>query len=297
MLGYIVPCKSELKIREFEVYNAYYCAVCHSIRDRYGQLPRLLLSYDSVFLAMMISALDSSNDEIKTFHCLTHPFKKRNIVSSMPEIDYAADILVILAYFNLKDDKEDERKAIGYAGELLLRSAYKKIKARMPDKAATICDSLDEIKRLEKADETQIDVIEEPFAVIMETVMDWPGIDDLEINVEVNDKKAFLISMHLAYRQIGHYLGKWIYLIDAIDDLEMDIKSGSYNPLKYEEYTKERLHLNLQLYLAKVAEAMELLPLRKNIEILKNIVYVGLNIKTDEILEKFSKEKMNAESI
>ena len=297
MLGYVVPCKSELKLREFEVYNAYYCAICHSIRDRYGQLPRLLLSYDSVFLAMIISALDSSDEQISTFRCLTHPTRKRNIVSSMPEIDYAADALILLAYYNLKDDKEDEHKVLGSAGELLLRGAYKKVKNEMPEKAENIIEALNEIRELEKAEEPLIDRVEEPFAYIMETVLDWPGIDDIVVNEDVRDKDAYLKSMHEAYRQIGHYLGKWIYLIDAIDDLEKDKQSGSYNPLKYGDYSIDRLQLNLQLYLAKIAEAMELLPIRKNVEIIKNIVYVGLNTKNDEVLEKYNKENLNEQSV
>lgn len=297
MLGYVVPCKSELRLREFEVYNAYYCAICHSIRDRYGQLPRLLLSYDSVFLAMIISALDSSDDNISTFRCLTHPTRKRNIVSTSLEIDYAADILIILAYFNLNDDKEDEHKILGSAGELLLRGAYKKVKDKIPEKAAIISESLNEIRTLEAAEEPSIDCIAEPFAYIMETVIDWPGIDDLPVREDIADKDAYLKSMHEAYKQIGHYLGKWIYLIDAIDDLEKDKKSGSYNPLKYEDYSIDRLRLNLQLYLAKVAEAMELLPIKKNIEIIKNIVYVGLNTKSDEVLEKYTKENLNEQSV
>ena len=296
MLGYVVPCKSELKLREFEVYNAYYCAICHSIRDRYGQLPRLLLSYDSVFLAMIISALDSSDDQISTFRCLTHPTRKRNIVSCTPEIDYAADVLIMLAYFNLNDDKEDEHKVLGYAGELLLRGAYKRVKYNMPEKADIVSKALNEIKALEKGEEPLIDRIEEPFAYIMETVMDWPGIDDMLVREDISDKGAYLKSMHEAYKQIGHYLGKWIYLIDAIDDLEKDKKSGSYNPLKYEDFSIDRLKLNLQLYLAKIAEAIELLPIRKNVEIIKNIVYVGLNTKSDEVLEKY-KENLNEQSV
>ena len=53
MFGYIAPLKSELKVREYEVYNAYYCAICHAVKRRYGELPRLLLSYDAVFVAML----------------------------------------------------------------------------------------------------------------------------------------------------------------------------------------------------------------------------------------------------
>ena len=31
-------------------------------------------------------------------------------------------------------------------------------------------------------------------------------------------------------RRMGFYLGKFIYLLDAYDDVEKDVKSGNYNP-------------------------------------------------------------------
>ena len=65
MLGYIKPEKSQLKIIEYEVYNGYYCGVCKSISRRYGQLPRISLSYDAAFLALLLAALD---DEIGRAH-------------------------------------------------------------------------------------------------------------------------------------------------------------------------------------------------------------------------------------
>ena len=32
-------------------------------------------------------------------------------------------------------------------------------------------------------------------------------------------------------RKFGFFLGKFIYIMDAYDDLEKDLKNGSYNPL------------------------------------------------------------------
>lgn len=31
--------------------------------------------------------------------------------------------------------------------------------------------------------------------------------------------------------QLLYHLGRWIYLVDAADDLKKDVKNGSYNPL------------------------------------------------------------------
>jgi hypothetical protein len=285
MLGYVVPLKSELKLREFEIYNSYYCAVCKSVARRYGQLPRLLLSYDFIFLAMILSAPSEETDKISAFRCITHPGKRRNVAAQTPEIDYAADVMLLLGYYNLKDDRDDEQKVVGYVGERFLRRAYRKIRREMPEKAEIIGLRIEELRALERAETRELDRAEEPFSLLMEEVLDWKGIESMPQRTGSTVSAAdWTISLRKAYRRIGYHLGKWIYLIDAIDDLEKDIKSGSYNPLKYEQQDAERLNLLLTLYLAEIAKVYEVLPIRKNSEILENIIYLGLNKKTEDIV-------------
>jgi hypothetical protein len=269
-----------------------------------------LLSYDSVFLAMILSAPFEQRDEIETFRCATHPGRKRNIAVRTEEIDYAADLMLLLGYFNLKDDWEDESRLIGYAGERFLRRAYQKMLAGMRDKALRIKTCLTELHSLEQERTESLDRVADPFARIMEEVMDYPGLARVRPSTAGDAApRDYGYEIRLAYRRIGHYLGKWIYLIDAIDDLETDEKKDSYNPLRFmrraaptcETDTEagalyERLKLNLQLYLSEIAQVMELLPFKKNSPILENIVYVGLNMKTEEILCKL-KENVDAESI
>jgi hypothetical protein len=67
MLGYVTPEKGELKLREFEIYGAYSCGICRSVGARYGSLPRLLLYYDFVFLAMLLSSLSDAPDATRPF--------------------------------------------------------------------------------------------------------------------------------------------------------------------------------------------------------------------------------------
>ncbi|MBK5247363.1 MAG: hypothetical protein JJE49_08885, partial [Peptostreptococcaceae bacterium] len=118
MLGYITPDKPELKVREYEMYSAYYCGICKAIKRRHGEIPRLVLSYDSVLLAMILSAVydldkeenDSVGPTVKLERCIIHPVKKRAIVYNDAAIDYAADMLVALAYYKFKDDWADEKK-------------------------------------------------------------------------------------------------------------------------------------------------------------------------------------------
>lgn len=301
MFGYVIPNKSELKVREFEVYNAWYCAVCHSLRDRYGQIPRLLLTYDSVFLAMILSTMNDKENSKTIFRCMTHPGKERYVASGTPEIDYAADMLVLLGYYNLKDDYEDEKSIVGLAGSTYLKRAFKKIKNKYPEKVKIIGEQLQNLTKIEKRNSDIFDEAAEPFSLLMEEVFDYDGMPEYDKYRE-------------AYRKIGFHLGKWIYLVDAFDDLKKDIEKKNYNPIiqqfKYgiDNYageslddfklrTNERIRLNLTLYLANIGECVERIPLNNNKEIIDNIVYLGLLTKTDDILKINSEGKIINESI
>lgn len=294
MFGYVIPNKNELKIREFEVYNSYYCAVCHSIRDRYGQIPRLLLTYDSVFLSMILSSPDEKPDDIHQFRCMTHPTKVRNISSRTDEIDYAADMMILLGYYNLRDDYEDEKSIIGLAGSAYLKRAFRKIQTMYPEKTELVGKYLKQLTEVEKKGSDIFDEAAEPFSLLMEEIFDYSGDASSGYSEEL--------------RKIGFHLGKWIYLADAFDDLEKDLKKNNYNPVlrqfgyakgdfegetidDFKRRTNERIRLNLELYLANMGEQVKRLPLKKNKEIIENIVYLGLRGKTDEILiEKTEKD-------
>jgi hypothetical protein len=327
MLGYITPNKGELKVREFEIYNAYYCAVCRAVRERYGQLPRLMLSFDSTFLAMLLSALNREEDCVTEFRCAVHPWRKKNLivneaasVDDHPQdatlgyrssIDYAADMLVLLGYKKLDDDKHDEHKLRGFLGTLLYRRAYLKAAERLPEKTAAVSERLAELSVIENipsrktvdaidsSSETldacelssglvdadnmsskivDIDVAAEPFANLMSEIMD--GANETGYKSE---------SVSRILRAMGYNLGKWIYLIDAADDYEKDTKSGAFNPLKGANIPAERIGFTLEMCLAETAKAFELLTLYKNEPILRNIIYVGLRIKTDEVMDKYDK--------
>ncbi|MDR1816245.1 MAG: DUF5685 family protein [Clostridiales Family XIII bacterium] len=287
-----MPLKSELKLREFEVYTATYCAICHAVKRRYGELPRLLLSYDAVFLALLAAALAPARDgerfEAETFRCFVNPAKKRNLAAPSPQIDYAADMLVLLAYQNLKDDHADEGGFLYGAGETLLRRAGARAAGRHPEKAQAVAACLSEIAALEKENCGQIDRIADPFGRLMAEVTAFPA-----------DLPGFLDGLcEDILRRIGYHLGRVIYIFDAIDDLDKDREKGRYNPLlvapekekiRLQETrtyrpVKDALDATLGLDLAKIAEALEMLPLSRFKPILDNIVYLGLNAVKDDIL-------------
>ncbi|MDD3169591.1 MAG: DUF5685 family protein [Eubacteriales bacterium] len=299
MLGYIKPDKPELKIKEFEIYSGYYCGICKSISKRYGQRPRLALNYASVFLAILLAGINPAGEHIEIQRCFVHPAKKRTIIYDSPEIDYAADILLLLAYYKLRDDYQDEGSKRAAIGSAIMKRTLNRLKVTVPEKCTYVGDRLAELSNLEKEKCPSIDRSAEPFAKLMEEVFDYPNWKR-ENNGEVLSE---------IFRRIGYHLGKWIYLIDAYDDIEDNFMRSSFNPLliqfeydpkkettqEFKERIRERTERNLVLYLAEIAKSCSALKIEKNQGLIENIVYFGLMRKTEEIVKKGKGE--NAEPI
>lgn len=287
MLGYVTADKPELKMREYEIYSGYYCGVCKSIGRRYGQLPRMVLSYDAAFLALMLAGLFREEDEPTREHCIIHPIKKKTIVSN-EAIDYAGDVMLILAWFKLLDDAHDEGKMYAKAATATLKGIYRKLEAKRPELCRKISDHLNELTKLENAKCDSLDQAAEAFAKIMEAIFEEGPVPEGFREQEV-------------LRRIGYHLGKWIYLIDAIDDIDENIESGAYNPLLYrfkyepgEENFKGRImetcRFNLFHYLGEISNSLDLLSMRKNKGVIENIIYKGLLKQTEEMTREEEKK-------
>ncbi len=288
MLGYVTADKPELKMREYEVYSGYYCGVCKSIGRRYGQLPRMVLSYDAAFLALLLAGLERVEDDPTREHCIIHPIKKKTIVAN-DAIDYAGDVMLILAWFKLQDDANDEGKLYAKAALKTMKGIYRKLEKARPQLCSKISEHLAQLSQLEKAKCDSLDQAAEAFAKIMEAIFEEGPVPEGFHEQEV-------------LRRIGYHLGKWIYLIDAIDDIDENIESGAYNPLLYrfkyepgEEDFRGRImetcRFNLFHYLGEISNSLDLLSMRKNKGVIENIIYKGLLKQTEEMTRK--EEKTN----
>ncbi|HPR23920.1 MAG TPA: DUF5685 family protein [Bacillota bacterium] len=293
LLGYVTCEKPEMKVRDFEIYNGYYCGICKSIGHRYGQIPRMTLSYDAAFLAVLLAGLEDEKDKVKREHCIIHHIKKKTIVSN-GAVDYAGDVMLILAWHKAMDDMRDEGKFSAKASLLLMKKIYNKIKGRYPGLCQKIQEQLKELAVIEKEKCSNLDMAAESFAIIMEEIFNG--------YVEKNEREQILL------KRLGYHMGKWIYLMDAYDDLEKDIENGSYNPLVYRyskgeeekakdfaERIKEQCERNLLIYCSEMEKTIDLLDIKKNKGIIENIVYMGLLRRTEKALGK--EEAENGESV
>ncbi len=301
MLGYIVPEKPELKIREYEIYSGYYCGICKSIGKRHGQIPRMSLSYDSVFLALVSAGLDESKEQMSIERCIVHPRKKRPIILNSFAVDYAADMHLLMVYHKLRDDYSDDRNLAAAAGAVFMKGIYRKITTHYPEISRHIETQLALSSGLEKEKAVSIDRAAEPYARIMEAIFRTC----IAVRSEIDEEKQAALG------GVGFHLGKWVYTIDAFDDIDENIKNGAFNPLLSQfEYggavretadefrlrIEERIEFSLLYCLAELAKAFDLLKIERNRELIENIVYLGLHRKTEEVLKKGRTDK-NAESI
>lgn len=262
MFGYISVNKPEMKFREFDVYRSYYCGFCRTLKSSYGISGQLTLSYDLTFLIILLSDLYDNEGEKKQFRCMVHPTRKQTACTNIYS-EYAADMNLLLAFYKCQDDWTDERKIYMLAESKLLLTNVRKIEARYPHKAEVIRTNLSLIRDCELRNEENLDVVSGYFGEIMAEIFAYE--DDIWADT---------------LRRMGFYLGKFIYLMDAYDDIEEDIKKNNYNPFKnifsknddFEGYC----YNILRMMMAECSKAFEMLPVVENAEILRNILYAGV---------------------
>ena len=302
MLGYVQVFKPDLKVREYELYMGYYCGVCKYIGKEYGQLPRMVLSYDAAFLALLLACVDDTPDAPVQEHCVMHHIKNKTIIRNAA-IEYAGDVMLILAWYKMLDDARDEGKVTAKAAMRLLRRLHHRLQKKYPDLCDGIEINLEKLSGLEQAKCASLDEAAESFSRIMEVIFE-EGARALYPSSQ---------NLHETFGRIGYHMGKWIYLIDAVDDIEENIESGAYNPLLYRfEYQgvtsgetpqqfrdriRDKLEFNLYHYLAVLSEQTESLDIKKNRGIIDNVIYFGMNRKTEEIINQKKNEGESDESI
>ncbi len=278
MFGYIGPEKSELKVRELSLYQAFYCGLCKSIGARCGQGARLTLSYDCTFFAMLLCSF-SKYGGCEQRRCAYKALgRKRPVVKRCDALDFAADLNVLLSYYKCKDDWADERSLRGAAGSMALAAAGKKARSLRPALDAAIQKGLGRLSEIEK-DDLRSHSLDEPadaFASMMRDCID-------SAPVEESQKKTLRVLMY--------HLGKWVYLMDAWDDKEKDRKSGAYNPFLSAGAEKERASFLLNASLNEAIKAYELLDIVSLKGILDNIFYEGCVNRTKALLEAGGKHE------
>jgi hypothetical protein len=276
MFGYVNIYKPELKMKDYYKYKAYYCGLCKILKDKYGRFGQMTLSYDMTFLILLLTSLYESNTEKLQNRCMVHPVKKHDLLVN--EItEYVADMNIALTYHHLRDDWQDEKSLAGLTGAEVLKRKYKQINKKYPRQCKVIEESLLKLQDSEAKKETDIDNVSRCFGELM-----------AELFVYRQDR------WEESLRKIGFYLGKYIYILDAYDDIEKDRKHNSYNPLLNrleKEGFDDELRGILTMMMAECTKEFERLPCLLDIDILHNILYDGVWVKFEGIQKERNKRK------
>lgn len=279
MFGFVRPLRGELKVREWERFQSVYCGLCHTIRRRYGFAQTMMLSYDCTYLALVLDALEPCGGEQSKCRCIIHPFRRRSCAKQSNGMIRAAAVSVILCWHKLADTIADERGIKRLAAQmfrLFLRRGYQKAAEELPSFDRETRECLENLDALERQKTPSLDRPADAFASILRAaVIDWH-----------TDSRIL--------QEMFYHVGRWIYLVDACDDIQEDFASGSYNPvlLRWEmtqptllPSVKDAMQHTLLQSLAAAYHAYILLHPLRDAGIIENILCQGLPGVTRQVLD------------
>ena len=257
MFGYVRPDSSLLSPEERARWQAVYCGLCHTLHERYGSLGRATLTFDMTFLALLHMALEGGDEAESSKTCPRHPFRKQALVGS-EALDYAADMNVALAYYNALDDWQDDRSRRAKQLADRLGAHMPQIEARWPRQCKVMADALARLSLMEQAGEPNPDLPANCFGGLLAALF---------VRQEDGRHAPALAAM-------GAALGRYIYLLDAVNDLRQDIRRQRYNPLTHQLDSDYLPALGLMM--AECSQAFETLSPERDAGIIRNVLYAGV---------------------
>lgn len=282
MFGYIAINKAEMKFKDYDMYHSYYCGLCKRLKECYGKRGQMTLSFDMTFLIVLLSGLYEPETDTEVVNCIAHPLEKHTARTN-EFTDYAAAMNLIFSYYKCMDDWTDERKKKSYAMAKMLKPKAEAIRKLYPAKVSKISSNLQKLSLLEQENEQNLDRMAGLFGEIMAEIFAYRH-DEWEDSL----------------RKIGFFLGKFIYLMDAYEDVEKDIKTNNYNPLKnafldHEDFPEECRGL-LTLMMAECSREFEKLPILLHADILRNILYSGVWCRYTMVTDKRRSSSNNTDT-
>ncbi len=271
MFGYIIINKAEMKFKEFDIYHSFYCGICRDLKRKYGACGQIALSYDMTFLAMLLTGLYEPETRIGSCKCIAHPFEKHGTRNNV-FTEYAADMNALFTWYKCCDDWKDERKVWKLIYGRILEGKAGKLRENYGEKVKKISLLMQKFTEAEQAEEADIDTLAGLFGQVMAQIV-TPKEDEWAENLQ-----AF-----------GFFLGKFIYICDAYEDVERDIKKGTFNPLKVKYGSpdfEEECRTILMMMMSECCREFEKLPILENVEILRNILYSGVWGRYEAVHEK-----------
>lgn len=215
MFGYVRYDLPNLFVKDLMLYKALYCGLCKGICASCGQMARMGLSYDVAFLSALLHNLKGVDITIEKQNCFEHAVRKRPIAKADEITKELGAFNTVLCYYKLTDDVNDGDR--GRGRRLWFRRGFRRAKKSYPALLAIVERFMKEQAAAE-GEKASPDRAADPTACMMRAVSrHFLG----EKSTERTD-------------ELFYALGKWVYLIDALDDFDKDVKKGSFNPFAAE---------------------------------------------------------------
>ena len=289
LFGYVKPFKPDLRVCEFDTYKAFYCGLCHQLGSSFGPFSKLTLSYDFAFLSLLQMALDPADPLFSKCRCMANPLKIKVCCTENIAQRFSAGCAMIMAYYKIKDDLRDHgmgRKLRAVLCYPFIARARKKASRTFPQVDAVMAAATRAQQQLEDQHCASIDRAADPTATFLQQVFAQMAQSDAQRRI---------------LGRMGYLLGRWIYLIDAFDDLESDLQRGDYNPLALQFGLQKGQPVDWQtigasiteicnLTVGQLAASYQLLDLYHYQSILDNIIYLGFKHTQGLILDKYKGE-------
>lgn len=290
MFGYIKPFKPEMKMKEYDTYKAVYCGLCKQLGKVYGPFARFTLSYDFTFLSLISVGVKDNFCGYRNETCVANPLKKKPCLVLCEDLTFSASAAMIMFYYKLKDNYDDGDFGDKLKSLALLpfsAAAKRRAKKNFPVLDNVMAESIRRQYDVEHSDSISIDRAAEPTAWALGQIFSCLSEDATQKTV---------------LERLGYLVGRYVYLIDALDDLEEDVSSGGYN-IFYKKFSAEgnqdleaikayALEV-INLTVGQIASAYELINLKRYKTILDNVIYLGLHDSVRQVIAKKQNKEKN----
>lgn len=271
MFGYVRPLQDELKVRDMRHWREDYCGLCRCLGKRHGFFSRFLLSYDLTFLYGLMT-MNLPPDKAEKCWCPARIVCRKSCRPWNEAMEFAADVTILLSWWKIQDERKDGDILHRIGADILslvYRRAYKKAAESRPEQDALIRLQIEKLDQLELQCSDSIDQTADAFAQILKSCAAWWQ--------NATERRAA--------EQVLYHVGRYIYLVDALDDLQEDWRANAYNPLRFRfEIKNGVLQPEDQQYFLQTinrsidfaAAAFELMERKRHSSVTENIIYYGL---------------------
>lgn len=279
MFGYVMVDKANMFMKDFYLYKAFYCGLCKSIGKKYGQFMRFTTNYDITFLNVLYHAVENKEIEISNESCVLNPVQKKSIVKGNDLVENIIDINTIMMHYKCIDDVVDSKSSgKKFLDNTIIKRRYIKSSKKYPKVDEIFKKGYEKLRKLEKENSGSYDMVADCFASMLKNTT----------------KELFQDKYTDAIGDLMYSIGKWVYIIDAIDDIDKDYKSKEYNMflVNYDYKDKEtflkdkhdELDFLIKNVLVTMSDAFDQIKVEKYDGILTNVIWYGIPAQSIDIL-------------